>query len=178
VTSLDRPTIPEESLFLWSSSSFHHTAQLLPPQPAWLSLRDAYPTVAIRFQSDRSGCFALNNCLRRMQSGSFLAREFEKDPAKAHAEYGAEFRTDIEAFVSRDAVEAYVIKNRFEIPPMNGVRYVALVDPSGGSADSMTLGIAHHEDEPAVLNAVREVKLSTLPRRAPDCSAAVSVAVG
>lgn len=89
---------------------------------------------------------------------SFLAREFEKDPAKARAEYDAEFRTDIEAFVSREAVEGCVIKGRYELPPTKGISYVAFVDPSGGSADSMTLAIAHREGDRAVLDAVREAK--------------------
>ena len=38
-------------------------------------------------------------------SESFIAAEMEKDPASAAAEYLAEFRADIEAFVSREAVE-------------------------------------------------------------------------
>jgi hypothetical protein len=34
--------------------------------------------------------------------------------------------------------------------------YLAFVDPSGGSADSMTLAIAHRDDDRGVLDAVRE----------------------
>ena len=41
---------------------------------------------------------------------------------------------------------------------MSGAQYVGFADPSGGSADSMTLAIAHAEGERAVLDAVREVK--------------------
>ena len=41
---------------------------------------------------------------------------------------------------------------------MPNTRYVAFVDPSGGSADSMTLAIAHKVDDRAVLDAVREVR--------------------
>ena len=39
---------------------------------------------------------------------------------------------------------------------MAGVSYSAFVDPSGGSADSMTLAIGHRQDDVAVLDAVRE----------------------
>ena len=39
---------------------------------------------------------------------SFIDAEMEKDPASAAAEYLAEFRTDIEAYVSREALEAVV----------------------------------------------------------------------
>jgi hypothetical protein len=34
---------------------------------------------------------------------------YEEDPAAARAEYGAEFRDDIESFVSREAVEAVMV---------------------------------------------------------------------
>src|SRR5207249_6013644 len=40
--------------------------------------------------------------------------------------------------------------------PVPGLTYRAFVDPSGGSADSFTLAIAHHEDGKAVLDALRE----------------------
>jgi hypothetical protein len=89
---------------------------------------------------------------------SVIDESYERDPANAEAEFGANFRSDIEAFVSREAVKACVIRGRLEIPPMKGVGYLAFVDPSGGSADSMTMAIAHREGEHAVLDAVREVK--------------------
>jgi hypothetical protein len=37
-----------------------------------------------------------------------------------------------------------------------GVSYVAFVDPSGGSADSMTMAIGHREKDVAILDAIRE----------------------
>jgi hypothetical protein len=89
---------------------------------------------------------------------SFIAAAYEDDPASASAEYGGLFRTDIESFINREAVDACVIQGRFELPPMNGVIYGAFVDPSGGSADSMTLAVAHREGERAVLDAIREAK--------------------
>jgi hypothetical protein len=36
--------------------------------------------------------------------------------------------------------------------------YCAFVDPSGGSADSMTLAVAHREGDRAILDAIREAK--------------------
>ncbi len=50
------------------------------------------------------------------------------------------------------------MKGRFELPPSPSVRYIAFVDPSGGSADSMTLAIAHLAGGKRVLDAVREVR--------------------
>ena len=91
-----------------------------------------------------------------------IAEAYAADEASAAAEYGAEFRRDIESFAPREAVEACVIPDRRELPPVAGTAYVAFVDPSGGSADSMTLGIAHaetrNEQTVAVLDAIREVK--------------------
>jgi hypothetical protein len=80
------------------------------------------------------------------------------DEAAARAEWLAEFRRDIESFVSREVIEAATVPARFELPPVSGVNYVAFVDPSGGSADSMTLAVAHRERERLVLDALREVK--------------------
>ncbi len=85
-----------------------------------------------------------------------LEAEFQADPARAEAEYGANFRTDVETFVSREVVEDAVVEKRHELPPVPGITYTAFVDPSGGSVDSMTLGIAHAEkDGRAVLDAIR-----------------------
>ena len=41
---------------------------------------------------------------------------------------------------------------------MRSVRYFAFADPSGGSADSMSLAIGHREDDIVVLDALREIK--------------------
>jgi hypothetical protein len=59
----------------------------------------------------------------------------EQDPANAAAEYGAQFRSDIESFIAREAVEACITVGLRERAPITGVNYVAFVDPSGGSAD-------------------------------------------
>ncbi len=73
----------------------------------------------------------------------------------------ANFRDDLEAFVSRDAVDAVILKGIREIPPRPGTRYIGFVDAAGGSGgDSMTCGIAHYEykDAYVVLDCLREVK--------------------
>ncbi len=90
-----------------------------------------------------------------------IAREFEADPLRAASEYGRdrrlEFRRDVEAFLSVEAVEAVVQASRpLELPAREGVHYVAFTDPSGGSRDSWTLAVAHLEDGRAVLDVVRE----------------------
>ena len=88
---------------------------------------------------------------------SVIDRAMERDPASAASEYLANFRTDIESFVSREAVAACVDIGCFERPPLSRFTYVGFVDPSGGSADSFTLAISHREkDGRAVLDLVRE----------------------
>ena len=95
-----------------------------------------------------------------------IAEAYADDPASASAEYGGEFRSDISAFVTRDAVDACTVVGRYELPRISANRYVAFVDPSGGSSDSMTLAIAHAERDGtgynppirAVLDLIREVK--------------------
>jgi len=90
---------------------------------------------------------------------AIIARALEDDPAAARAEWMAEFRTDIESFVSREAIDAALIPDRLELPFVPGVRYTAFCDPAGGSGqDAMTLAIAHKEGEVGVLDCVREMR--------------------
>ena len=96
-------------------------------------------------------------------SQDFIDAEYERDPASADAEYGANFRSDVAEFVSMDVLDACTADGLFEIPPMSGTAYVAFVDPSGGSSDSMTLAIAHREDGVAVLDCIREVRAPFQP---------------
>lgn len=86
-----------------------------------------------------------------------IAEAYEADPARASAEFGALFRVDVETYIANEVVAAATIPDRHELPPMKGVRYVAFTDPSGGSADSFTLAIAHRDkDGRGILDAVRE----------------------
>jgi hypothetical protein len=91
---------------------------------------------------------------------SVIDEAFERDPVSAFAEWGGQFRTDIETFVGREIVEACIETGCFERPPVSGISYVGFIDPSGGSSDSMTLAVAHRvregEHECGVVDAVRE----------------------
>jgi hypothetical protein len=88
-----------------------------------------------------------------------IAEMYLEDHERASAEFGATFRTDIVAFITREAIEAVIAHSLRELPPGGGITYSAFVDPSGGSADSMTLAIGHCEASGlAVLDAVREVR--------------------
>src|SRR5262249_20697967 len=89
---------------------------------------------------------------------SVVDRALERDHAAASAEYLANFRTDIESYVSREAIEACVVLGVRERAPVPDITYTAFVDPSGGSADSFTLAIGHQQGEVAVVDALREVR--------------------
>jgi hypothetical protein len=89
---------------------------------------------------------------------SVIDRAYSRDPIAASAEFGAEFRTDLEAFVTREVVEACIARNTYEIPYRAGLRYCGFVDPSGGGHDSFTLAVAHRDADSLILDAVREVR--------------------
>jgi hypothetical protein len=79
---------------------------------------------------------------------SFIDQHLADDPARASAEYLALFRSDLESYVSRDVVEAAVIRGRHELPYDPAFRYTAFVDPNGGGKDAFGLGIAHTVSHP------------------------------
>jgi hypothetical protein len=89
-------------------------------------------------------------------SEEFIARELDKDQARAAAEYLAEFRTDVESFIGLEAVRACIEPGCRERGALRQWRYYAFVDPSGGSNDAMTLAIAHKEGNTVILDMVRE----------------------
>jgi hypothetical protein len=88
-----------------------------------------------------------------------IDKAIAEDPEMAKAEWGAEWRSDLSAFLSREAIEACVIPGRFELPHISTIQYHAFIDPSGGRQDSFTLGIAHLENSgKVVLDVLRERK--------------------
>ncbi len=87
---------------------------------------------------------------------SVVDRAMERDAAAGSAEYLGLFRIDIEALINREVVVACVDPGVHERAPLEGILYHAFVDPSGGSSDSMTLAIAHNQDNVLVLDAIRE----------------------
>lgn len=89
---------------------------------------------------------------------SVIEGAYERDPARAAAEYGADFRTDVETFLTHEALEQVIVPNRLELPYLSDHEYFAFVDPSGGSNDSFTIAIAHEENGMIVVDVVRETK--------------------
>jgi hypothetical protein len=79
----------------------------------------------------------------------------ERDPTVAGSEWLAEFRSDLETYVDRVAVEACIELGVRERGRVSGVRYFGFCDPSGGRQDAMTLAVAHREGEEVVLDCLR-----------------------
>ena len=89
---------------------------------------------------------------------AIIAEAYERDPESAKAEYGAEFRDDVEQFLSPEQVAAVTIAGRETLPPEPHRSYVAFVDPAGGSGqDAMTGAVAHREGARIVLDALLRI---------------------
>jgi hypothetical protein len=89
---------------------------------------------------------------------SVIDRAVERDSASAQAEYMAEFRSDVGAFVDSEIVVACVMRGIHEMLPARSVSYMAFVDPSGGSSDSFSCAIGHHDGarDMCIIDALRE----------------------
>lgn len=86
-----------------------------------------------------------------------IAAALARDPEANRAEYLAEFRSDIAAFIARESVEACVDPGVNERPPKPHQSYVAFCDMSGGSVDSAALCIGHKHDESIIIDLLREI---------------------
>jgi hypothetical protein len=92
-------------------------------------------------------------------SDRVVGEALERDASIGGSEWLAQFRSDIESYITREAVEACIEPGCRERPPVRGVRYAGFVDPSGGRADSMTLAVGHGEGRDcAVVDCMREVR--------------------
>ena len=75
---------------------------------------------------------------------SIIDRAMDRDAAAASAEYIAQFRTDVEAFITREAVEACTNAGVFERPPDRKHSYVGFVDPFGRQFRCDDVGYCPH----------------------------------
>lgn len=89
-----------------------------------------------------------------------LAEDFEA----GKAEWLAEWREDINAFLPVELIEACMIPERYVLPPNPKLYYRAFIDPSGGRSDSFTMAIAHKdESQKIILDYIKEVKAPFKP---------------
>jgi hypothetical protein len=85
-------------------------------------------------------------------SSRVIDRAKSEDAQAAAAEYDAEFRADLETYISTEALAAVIAPGRHELPPQAGKQVFAFVDPSGGRGDAMTLS-GCFRDEPKIVQA-------------------------
>lgn len=100
---------------------------------------------------------------------AIVAEALEQDESAARAEWLAEWRRDVEAFVSREVLDSCVVPGRQGLPPCGEqFAYHGFVDPSGGSQDAMTLAIAHAEERDGQVVAVLDHVSERRPPFSPE----------
>lgn len=121
---------------------------------------------------------ACTEVMNPVLSPKIIQRAFQKDATAAASEYGSiegglKFRTDVEGFLTREAVEAIVETGCHELTFNPACHYAGFVDAAGGSGqDSFTWAIGHQEAGIAVLDLVREVKPPFSPEAVVERAAA------
>jgi hypothetical protein len=131
---------------------------LLIPSTPYSKVGPLYETFRDKFGGDdpavlvwKAGTLDMNPTY----SQKVIDRATAEDPAAAASEYAAEFRADLETYLSTEAIEACVVPGRLELPRIAGVSYFAFCDPSGGRGDAMTMSVAFKEGEKIIQAAVR-----------------------
>jgi hypothetical protein len=111
---------------------------------------------------------------------SFIDEALEDDPAKAKAEWLAEFRDDIGGWADFALIEQAVDLGATVRPPLANrkFKYWSFVDMSGGVRDSATCAIAHDENGVAVLDLILEIRAPFNPTSAVAQIAAVLKSYG
>jgi hypothetical protein len=108
----------------------------------------------------QSSSTVMNSTLRQ----SMVDEAMVDDPEAAAAEWNAEFRSDLESYVSTQVLDAITVSGVVERPPLGGIVYAGFIDVAAGSGrDSFTAAIAHSEPTGdgqvvAILDAIREVR--------------------
>lgn len=150
ILAAERPSLATIPFSLLLSLSSPHAQR----GPMWEAFKDFYGKdgTALFWKAD-------SRSMNPKLSAEVVAQAYQSDPVAAAAEYGAEFRSDCSAFIAREIVEACLYKGTVEFPRIENTQYFGFVDPSGGSVDSMTLGIAHRtKGARPVLDLLREVR--------------------
>lgn len=140
-------TIPD-SLLLAISSPYSRSG------PLWQAFQDHHG----KDDSDVLCWQAPTMVMNPTISQKLIDRDMARDPEAARAEWLAEFRSDLEAFLPIEAIQAVTMPGRYELPPLGDLHYVAFVDPSGGRRDAAALAIGHKEGGRVVVDVARRWK--------------------
>jgi hypothetical protein len=67
---------------------------------------------------------------------SVVDKAIAEDPQSAASEYLGEFRSDIDQFLTAEALDLVTVRDRFELPPQRGKSVKVFCDVSGGRQDA------------------------------------------
>jgi len=91
-------------------------------------------------------------------SDAVIAAQSAADPEAAGAEWDAEFRRDIGAYLDDATIEAAIDHARaLELPPVRGLHYRAFVDASGGRSDHYCVAVGHRHAGRYIVDLVKGV---------------------
>ena len=85
---------------------------------------------------------------------AFLDAEERRDGDSFSREYGANFYESASAFLSADAIEACIVRGRYELPPQESVFYTAALD-AAFRGDAFAFAVTHRVGEKVVQDVTR-----------------------
>jgi hypothetical protein len=146
-------------------------ASLLTTKGMLIGISTGYRRVGLLYQKHRD-YFGQDNADMLVVQGSTQAfnntidqadidAQVAADPVSAVSEWGGGFRDDLSSYLADDLIDAAIDTDRpLELPPQEGVVYVAFVDAAAGASDrgdAYTLAIGHQDGENFVVDLVRGV---------------------
>jgi hypothetical protein len=108
----------------------------------------------------------------RISSARILAA-LATDKTASRTEFLAEWRDDLNSFLSEEIVGAAIVSGRRVLPYKKEFNYVAYVDVSGGRADALALSICHRD--PATERVVQDLLFERVPPFSPQDAIAEAV---
>lgn len=94
-----------------------------------------------------------------------ITRAYERDETAAASEFGAQFRTDVQGYLTLEVIDAVTVAGCHELARSRTHTHVGFLDFAGGGSvgsDSATACVAHAEERGgrtvAVMDALREVR--------------------
>ena len=151
-----------DELAFWRDAGMNPAAEILSairpalatlPGSLLLGISSPYAAQGVLFQAykdkygkDEADALVWKAATRDMNptlKAKIVEKALKDDPAAAQSEWLSEFRSDLETYLSAEAIDAVIIPGREQLFRNAVNQYSAFVDPSGGRRDSFTMAIAH-----------------------------------